>query len=169
MSDDIKENRTTTSGKPPEPGLENSGAPGPINPLTGQHTSYWILTEEERAKGFVRPVRDRYQHVGLPAPRYPLRDLTAEELERYPTQGYIKYEDYPESESPLVGRFWTQAQLDKVDKGCGWVTTMGSAIAETYARNPRFYGSTFCSGCREHFPVGPFGEFTWLDGERVGT
>lgn len=37
-------------------------APGPINPATGQHTSYWILTEEERARGFVRPVRVAYKH-----------------------------------------------------------------------------------------------------------
>jgi len=52
---------------------------------------------------------------------------------------------------------------------CGAVTTMASAIAETYARNPRFYGATFCCQCRMHRPVGEFGEFVWLDGEKVGT
>ena len=53
---------------------------------------------------------------------------------------------------------------------CGVVTTMGSTLAETYARDPHFYSGTFCSGCRSHFPVGDDGEFVW-DGtdERVGT
>jgi len=47
---------------------------------------------------------------------------------------------------------------------------MGQAIAETYARDPGYYGSTFCANCGEHFPVGEGGEFVW-DGtiERVGT
>jgi hypothetical protein len=30
----------------------------------GQHKGYVVLCEEERAKGFVRPYRDRYKHVG---------------------------------------------------------------------------------------------------------
>lgn len=53
---------------------------------------------------------------------------------------------------------------------CGAVTTMGLAIAETYARNPSFYGGTFCAHCHDHFPVGPEGQFVW-DGtdEKVGT
>jgi hypothetical protein len=38
---------------------------------------------------------------------------------------------------------------------------MGLAIAETYARDPHYYGGTFCAGCRNHFPVGPDGEFVW--------
>ena len=47
---------------------------------------------------------------------------------------------------------------------------MGLAIAETYARDPSFYGGTYCAGCQTHLPVGPKGEFVW-DGtdERVGT
>ncbi len=45
--------------------------------------------------------------------------------------------------------------------GCGAVTTMGVAIAETYAKNPTFYGSTYCVGCRMHRPVGEAGEFVW--------
>ncbi len=44
---------------------------------------------------------------------------------------------------------------------CGAVTTMSQAIAETYARNPGFYGGTFCVSCRDHFPVGEAGEFAW--------
>ena len=75
------------------------------------------LTAEERAKGFVRPVRDAYVHTK-----------------------------------------------------CGAVTTMGRALAETYARDPQFYSGTFGCACRAHFPVGEHGEFVW-DGtnEKVGT
>lgn len=56
---------------------------------------------------------------------------------------------------------------------CGKITTMGRAIAETYARDPYFYGGTFCSHCRAHFPVGVDGEFTWYEmdgteGPKVG-
>ena len=83
----------------------------------GMQTNYIVLSDEERAKGFVRPVRRSYVH-----------------------------------------------------EKCGVLTTMGQAIAETYARNPAFYGATFCCGCRSHFPVGAEGEFVW-DGtaEKVGT
>jgi len=35
-----------------------------IDPRTGQQKGYVVLTPEERAKGFVRPVRDSYRHVG---------------------------------------------------------------------------------------------------------
>lgn len=35
---------------------------------------------------------------------------------------------------------------------------MGVKIAETYARQPDFYGSTYCIGCRKHLPVR---EFVW--------
>jgi hypothetical protein len=53
---------------------------------------------------------------------------------------------------------------------CGSVTTMGQALAETYAAKPDFYGATFCVQCGGHYPVGEHGEFTW-DGttEKVGT
>lgn len=85
---------------------------------TEQAETYLVLSEEERAKGFVRPVRHTYTH-----------------LEEY--------------------------------GGCGMATTMGQAIAETYARTPSFYGSTYCVGCRMHLPVG---DFVW-DGtmEKVGS
>jgi len=83
----------------------------------GQQKGYVVLSAEERAKGFVRPVRNAYVH----------------------------------------------------DK-CGAVTTMGLALAETYARDPYFYAGTFCAECRAHFPVGPDGEFTWQGTtEKVGT
>jgi hypothetical protein len=136
---------------------------------TGQSEKYLVLSDEERAKGFVRPVRRSYVHVGPPGPQYALRDLAPDERERYGDIGYVKYEAYPEGANAL-GRFWTQAQLNAVDKGCGTRTTMGQALAETYAREPHFYGSMFCCGCGTHLPVGRDGEFVW-DGtdEKVGT
>jgi hypothetical protein len=71
-----------------------------------QNEVYLVLSEEERAKGFVRPLRRAYKHVGKP-PKYPLRDLTDEEKERYAQWDYVKYEAYSEDESPVLGRFWT--------------------------------------------------------------
>jgi hypothetical protein len=47
---------------------------------------------------------------------------------------------------------------------------MGKSIAETYAANPSYYGSTFCMKCGSHFPVGENGEFVWEHSDqRVGT
>ena len=137
----------------------------------GQQEGYVVLAEEERAKGFVRPVRRSYRHIGPPPPTG-LRDLTADEHERYDQYGYVKFEPYGPERSPVTGRFWKQADLDRLG-GCGVVTTMGRTLAETYARDPYFYSGTFCCGCGAHFPVGPAemgGEFVW-DGtdERVGT
>lgn len=133
-----------------------------------QHEVYLVLSEEERAKGFVRPYRDAYIHVGPQGPRYELRDLTPEQTERYADCDYVKFEPYPESESPKTGRFWTLDQLAAAEKGaCGTTTTMGRALSETYARQPDFYGATYCVSCSKHLPVG---EFVWAaDGERVGS
>jgi hypothetical protein len=79
-----------------------------------QMNKYLILSEEERAKGFVRPVRRSYKHTK-----------------------------------------------------CGTVTRMGLELCETYARDPKFYGSTYCVGCKMHLPVS---EFNWSeDGEVVGS
>lgn len=47
-------------------------------------------------------------------------------------------------------------------KRCGTTTTMGRKLAETYARDPRFYGATFCVACNAHRPLA---EFVWSDGE----
>lgn len=77
---------------------------------------YLVLSDEERAKGFIRPYRESYKHTT-----------------------------------------------------CGQTTTMGSAIAATYARDPSFYGATFCVSCSKHRPVGLNGEFVWFDGSKVGT
>lgn len=85
-----------------------------IDPVTGQQKAYVVLSEDERGKGYVRPIRQSYIHTT-----------------------------------------------------CGAVTRMSLAIAETYARDPKFYGATFCIGCKDHLPVE---EFIW-DGtdEKVGS
>lgn len=92
-----------------------------IDPASGQQKGYVVLSDAERAKGFVRPFRDAYRH-----------------------------------------------------QACGTITTMARSIAETYARDPSFYGGTFCTHCRAHFPVGEDGEFTWYEmdgreGPKVGS
>lgn len=128
-----------------------------------QAAAYLVLSEEERAKGFVRPVRTDYIHTGY-GPEHPLRDLTEEEMERFSGTDYSKYETYPTGGS-LVGRYWKLEQLEA--KGCGGMTVMGIEIAETYARDPSFYGSTYCFKCEMHRPVA---EFRWAsDGTVVGS
>ena len=83
---------------------------------------YLVLSEEERAKGYVRPVRRSYLH-----------------------------------------------------ETCGAVTSMNQSIAETYAREPHFYGATYCVTCGMHKPVGANGEFVWVENDgrvsnsKVGT
>lgn len=85
---------------------------------TPQHEAYLVLSEEERAKGFVRPLRRSYVHTGGAHP-------------------------------------------------CGVETRMSLALCETYAREPTFYGATYCVRCQRHLPVG---EFTWAeDGAVVGS
>jgi hypothetical protein len=50
---------------------------------------------------------------------------------------------------------------------CQQKTTMGRRLCETYARDPKFYGETWCGMCRAHFPVQ---EFVWAeDGKVVGS
>lgn len=159
-------NTTLTDGSP----VPKDGGHRELK-ASGQQQGYVVLSAEERAKGFVEPVRHSYRHVGPPPPAT-LRDLTADEHERYDQYGYVKFEPNPEyerGESPITGTFWTQDRLDRLG-GCGVVTTMGDALAETYARDPDFYGATFCCGCGKHLPVGEKGEFVW-DGtdQRVGT
>ncbi len=77
-----------------------------------------MLSDEERAKGFVRPVRERYTHIT-----------------------------------------------------CGVSTRMRLALAETYARDPKFYSGTYCVGCGTHFDLQKDGvaQFLWdADGSAVG-
>jgi hypothetical protein len=137
----------------------------------GMQQCYLILPDGER-KNLVRPVYRTYTHVGI-RPKHPTRDLTPEEHEHYGHVGYVKLEEYPQlddrfnpAQRAVRGRFWTQAQLTS---GCGTQTTMAQELAETYAADPSFYGSTYCVNCRGHFPVGAAGEFIWPDGTLVGT
>ena len=135
---------------------------------------YLVLSDEERAKGFVRPVRTSYLHVGAAGPQFPTRPLTCVEEELYgggDLEAFVVFETYPAGhKGSSTGRFWTQQELDAVGKGCNAVTQMSRDIAETYAREPRFYGATYCVGCRMHRPVGERGEFTWVGTtERVGS
>lgn len=162
--------RCTVSGEMPV-NADDASVPNDDRRQDGQHIDHWTMCPTEIMQaGFKRPVRLKYQHVGAPPPKNPLRDLTAEEQERYDKYGYVKYEEYPKGDSAVVGRFWTQADLDKYGKGCGVVTSMPRQIAETYAADPSYYGSTFCCGCGTYFPVGPNGEFVWENtDERVGT
>lgn len=123
----------TTSGEAPSKVRAEQTEP------SGQHKSYIVLCEEERQKGFVRPYRDAYKHVGR--------------LETIVTDGRERA-DQPHEYQHRVG-------------GCGSVTTMGRSLSETYARDPTFYGATFCVSCNTHKPVG---EFVWTaDGETVGS
>ena len=118
---------------------------------TGQHPSYIVLCPDERAKGFVRPYRDAYKHVGL--------NICGLHIEG-DTGGTVCYMD-PKHEGTCGDATGPRPQ------GCGSVTTMGRALSETYARNPAFYGATFCCSCNRHLPVS---EFIWTaDGERVGS
>jgi hypothetical protein len=106
---------------------------------TGQHKAYIVLCPDERAKGFVRPYRDSYRHVGR--------------LETIVTDGRER-SDQSHEYTHRVG-------------GCDTVTTMGRALSETYARDPSFYGATFCAACNRHLPVA---EFVWTaDGQQVGS
>lgn len=61
-------------------------------------------------------------------------------------------------------------RMSYVHDKCGAETRMNYAIAETYARDPKFYTSTYCIRCCTHLPVGENGEFTWSgETSKVGT
>jgi len=147
---------------------------------TGQHSIYLVLSEEERSKGFVRPYRDSYIHKG----KRLINDEDFNNLERLLTEEEIKEFNgkyvaivrilSKEDGSFLGGKYINQEELNALNSkskerrgGCGTVTKMGQALSETYARNPKFYGSTFCCGCNKHIEVN---EFFW-DGteEEVGS
>lgn len=164
--------RCTVTGNEPvnEP---SASVPNPAKRPDGQHVDHWTMCPGEIIKaGFVRPVRDSYVHRGIVGPTNPLRDLTTEEMVCYTGAGYVKFEDYHPGtkvgfEPRTAGRFWTQVELDKIDKGCGVKTRMPMSCAETYAANPKYYGSTFCCGCSSYLPVA---EFVWYGtNDRVGS
>ena len=46
---------------------------------------------------------------------------------------------------------------------------VGVSTRGRVARQPGYYGSTFCARCACYLPVGLNGEFVWLDdGKKVG-
>lgn len=49
-------------------------------------------------------------------------------------------------------------------KTCNTTTSMGLALAETYARDPQFYSGTFCVKCSAHFPLD---QFVWEGTEEI--
>jgi hypothetical protein len=128
-----------------------------------QNEVYLVLSEEERAKGFVRPVRTSYVHIGkkVELEGGKLKKLTKKEQEKYKDFNYYGYIKYPKERSPLVGRYLIKEEYEHIGEyigGCGFLTTMNRIIAETYARDPQFYGATYCMGCQKHLPVD---EFVW--------
>lgn len=150
-----------------------------------QNECYLILSEEERAKGFVRPFRESYIHIGKDVKSHWKRIhrmIDEDERNSEDYQKYIQNEKYfvavmtileKEDGSFKGGSYVTQEELDAWGDrrrigGCGGKTTMTKEIAETYARDPGFYGSTWCMNCRTHIHVG---EFVWDDetGETVGS
>jgi hypothetical protein len=86
---------------PNDPRLKRGSDAAPV----AQNAAYLVLSEEDRKRGFLLPIRAQYKHLK-----------------------------------------------------CGTVTRMSAPIAETYARDPWFYGSTYCVGCQMHRPLE---EFTW--------
>jgi hypothetical protein len=140
-----------------------------------QNEVYLVLSDEELKKGFVRPVRTTYVHVGKPKATLEqienLRHLTDEEYEEHKEWGYIAFlpnPEYPENTS-VVGTYFTSKTLKEFREGtgCGTATTMGLKLAETYARDPKFYGATWCCGCNKHIDVN---EFVWEGtNEKVGS
>lgn len=148
---------TSTTTDPTDPRLGKGSDTTPV----AQNEVYLVLSEDERSKGFVRPYRDSYVHVGV-RPQYATRELTEAEKVQYAKYNYVLFEEYPKTGSAVLGRFWTSAQL--VARVCNKTTKMSRDIAETYARNPRFYGSTYCVGCSMHLPLS---EFTWAGSNAV--
>lgn len=139
--------------------------------VTPQAKVYLVLSDEEKAKGFVRPVRRTYVHVGRKVCSNRYRHLTEEEKEQYKDQGYVAFVPNDDEDSSLIGTYITQHELNTFKNhrvgGCGVATTMALGIAETYARDPKFYGATYCVGCCKHLPVG---EFLWDNtNETVGS
>lgn len=134
---------------------------------TGQHDGYIVLCPDERAKGFVRPYRDAYKHVG--------RRLCGKRMTPVGTNPAIYVcTGEPNHDGDCCS--WTPVESVSIAVrafdthtlgGCGTVTTMGRELSETYARDPKFYGATFCCGCNRHLPVA---EFVWTaDGAQVGS
>lgn len=137
-----------------------------------QNKAYLVLSEEERAKGFIRPLRCSYVHKGRLYDKG-LELLKVPETINGKTYHAIATVLANEDGSRKGGSYLTKDEVDQYNQnsgyvgGCGTLTTMAKPIAETYARDPNFYGATYCCGCQRHIGVH---EFVW-DGtnELVGS
>lgn len=126
-----------TTTDPADPRLTHGADDAPV----AQAVVYLVLSEQDRAAGFVRPVRTSYVHSKPGSSAGPAACTCGGDNDGHTASCVL---------TP-----------------CGAVTTMGWALSETYARQPDFYGSTYCTGCRMHRPVA---EFVWtVDGQRVGS
>ena len=99
--DRTKDPRVSSTGGV-TPGYEDQPAPGPTKP-NGQAASYWILSEEERANGFKRPVRRSYIHTGPRGPTGPTRPLSEREVKLYGDE-FALYEEFAPERAPEIGR-----------------------------------------------------------------
>lgn len=95
------------------------------------------------------------------------KSLTKDWCERDPATGQ-QYGHAVMSEAERAKGFTRPVRRVYSHLRCGKDTTMSLDIAETMARDPKFYnGTTFCVGCRGYFP---FGEFVWKGtAEKVGS
>ena len=73
-----------------------------------------------------------------------------------------KYLGLPQEE--LDKGFIRPVRTKYIHTKCGVETKMNLQIAETYARNPKFYGSTYCVSCEKHLPVS---EFKWSNTDEI--
>lgn len=61
-----------------------------------------------------------------------------------------QFENYPTVDD---GEFEQPVRESYVHEGCGGTTTMTGDLPESVARDPEFYGKTFCATCGVHVPV----------------
>ncbi len=137
----------------------------------GQNAAYLVLSPEERVKGFVRPLRHSYIHVGR---KYKGEPELLDQPQEFNGKKYVATIPalLDEQGKVISSAFITKPELDQYYKngrigGCQGETTMANEIAETYARKPDFYGATFCVHCGKHIGLH---EFVWTDtDETVGS
>lgn len=139
----------------------------------GQHAGYVVLSAEERSKGFVRPVRKSYTHVGRQVcgkERPDSKSSLSEDKVAWLCVGSSDHAGDCDTFQAVTEQELKNFKAKGSFSGCNYTTSMGRELAETYARDPKFYGATFCSKCKMHFPVGEYGEFEWFpNGGKVGT
>ena len=134
-----------------------------IDPNTGLQKGYVVLSEEERAKGFVEPVRNSYTHIGRKICGHDFGAYEGGVLGEHLVCGDVPGHDADHGSHRMLADSKKMARLESLGYfgGCGATTTMGRSLAETYAAKPTFYSGTYCTMCGTHFSVGEGGEFVW--------